>query len=131
MNFKNLMIIKALVCIFFGVLMLAIPGILFSIFGATLTDAGMFPAREYGSALIGMTCLCWIGRNATESTAIKAIIVALFVYDLVAFIMTTITVIYGVLNVLGWFIVFVYLFFALGFGYYLNKPIPEKANSLK
>lgn len=126
MNFKNLMIIKALVCFFFGILMLIVPGTLFSIFGATLTDAGMFPAREYGSALIGITCLCWIGRNANESLATKAIIVALFVYDLIAFIMTTITVIYGVLNALGWFVVFVYLFFTLGFGYYLNKPITNE-----
>jgi hypothetical protein len=123
MNFKTLMVIKALVCLFFGVLMLLIPGILFLIFGATLTDAGMFPAREYGSALMGIRCLCWIGRNTTDSVATKAIIVALFLYDLIAFIMTTITVIYGVLNALAWLVVIIYLFFTIGFGYYLKNPI--------
>ena len=56
-----------------------------------------------------------------ESDARKAIILALFVYDLIAFVMTTITVISGILNPLGWAIVLIYLFFTIGFGYFLVK----------
>lgn len=123
MSFKNLMIIKSLVSLSFGILMLAIPGILLSIFGTTLGDGGMFTAREYGAALLGNACLCWIARNSTDSTPTKAIIVALFIYDLIAFIMTTITMVYGILNPLGWMVVFIYLFFTIGFGYFLIRPI--------
>ena len=126
MNFKNLMIIKSLVSLGFGILMLAIPDILLSIFGANLNDGGMFTAREYGAALLGNACLCWIARNSIESTALKAIIVALFVYDLVGCVMTALTVIYGILNPLGWLIVFIYLFFTVGFGYFLIKPVSEQ-----
>jgi hypothetical protein len=122
MNFKNLMIIKALVCLIFGILLLTIPDTLISLFGATLGLGGMFTAREYGSSLFGNLFLCWFARNAQESDARRAIILALFVYDLIAFIMTTLTVIAGVLNLLGWVIVAVYLFFTLGFGYFLVKP---------
>ena len=122
MSFKNLMVIKALVCLAFGILMLAIPNHLLSIFGATLSDGGMFTAREYGAALFGNLFLCWFAKNAVESDARKAIIIALFVYDLIGFVVTTITVIAGVLNPLGWFVVFVYLFFTIGFGYFLAKP---------
>ncbi len=122
MSFKNLMVIKALVCLAFGILLLSIPAELISIFGATLGDGGMFTAREYGSALLGNLFLCWLAKSAGESEARKAIIVALFIYDLIAFIMSAITVISGVLNPLGWSIVFIYLFFALGFGYFLVKP---------
>jgi hypothetical protein len=122
MNFKNLMVIKALVCLAFGILLLAIPDRLLSIFGATLSDGGMFTAREYGASLFGNLFLCWFARNAVESDARRAIILALFVYDLIAFIMTAITVILRVLNPLGWSIVFIYLFFTLGFGYFLVKP---------
>ena len=124
MSFKNLMIIKAIVCLAFGILLLAIPDMLISIFGATLGGGGMFTAREYGSSLFGNLFLCWFARNAEESDARRAIILALFVYDLIAFIMTAITVISGILNLLGWLIAFVYLFFTLGFGYFLVKP-PE------
>jgi hypothetical protein len=122
MSFKNLMIIKALVCLAFGILLLAIPDTLLSIFGATLTAGGMFTAREYGSSLFGNLFLCWFARNAEESDARRAIILALFVYDLIAFVMTAITLISGVLNPLGWSIVVIYLFFTLGFGYFLVKP---------
>ena len=124
MSFKNLMVIKAIVCLAFGILLLAIPDMLISIFGATLGGGGMFTAREYGSSLFGNLFLCWFARNAEESDARRAIILALFVYDLIAFIMTAITVISGILNPLGWLIAFVYLFFTLGFGYFLVKP-PE------
>lgn len=122
MSFKNLMIIKALVCLMFGILMLAVPYQLLSILGATLSDGGMFTAREYGAALFGNLFLCWFAKNAGESDARKAIIIALFVYDLIGFVATTLTVIAGVLNPLGWFVVFVYLFFTIGFGYFLVKP---------
>jgi len=122
MSFKNLMVIKALVCLTFGILMLAVPYQLLSIFGATLSDGGMFTAREYGAALFGNLFLCWFAKNAGESDARRAIILALFVYDLIAFIMTALTVIAEVLNLLGWSIVFIYLFFAAGFGYFLVKP---------
>ncbi|MDP2366022.1 MAG: hypothetical protein Q8M94_19900, partial [Ignavibacteria bacterium] len=93
-----------------------------SVLGATLSDGGMFTAREYGAALFGNLLLCWFAKNAGESDARKAIIIALFIYDLIGFVVTTITVIAGVLNPLGWFVVFVYLFFTVGFGYFLVKP---------
>jgi hypothetical protein len=121
------MVIKALVCLVFGILLIAIPDILLSIFGATLSDGGIFTAREYASSLFGNLFLCWFAKNAVESDARRAIIIALFVYDLIAFIMTVITVISGVLNPLGWSIAFIYLFFTLGFGYFLiNPPIVKR-----
>lgn len=122
MSLKNLMIVKALVCLVFGILLLAIPDKLLSIFGTELTDGGMFSAREYGSALFGNLFLCWFARNAAESDARRAIILALFVYDLIAFVMTTLTVIAGVLNLFGWSIAVIYLFFTIGYGYFLVKP---------
>ena len=73
----------------------------------------MFTAREYGAALLGNTCLCWIARNAADSVSTKAIIVALFVYDFIGFVMIKIIVISGILNPLGWLVVFVYLYFTL------------------
>ena len=67
----------------------------------------MFTAREYGAALIGITCLTWIGRNAGESISTKAIIVALFVYDLIGFVVTIINVLAGIFS--GLFIFYYWL----------------------
>ena len=127
MKFKNLMVIKALVCLAFGILLLIIPDRLLSIFGATLSDGGIFTAREYGAALFGNLFLCWFAKNVAESDARRAIILALFVYDLIGFVVTVITIVSGVLNPLGWLIVFVYLFFTVGFGYFLVNPPVTKS----
>jgi hypothetical protein len=126
MNFKKLMVLKAVVCLVFGILLIAVPDSLLSIFGAVLGAAGMFTAREYGAALFGNLFLCWYARDAEESGARRAVILALFVYDLIGFIVTIFTVIAGVLNLLGLLIAFVYLFFTLGFGYFMVKvPVAE------
>jgi hypothetical protein len=114
------MIIKAIVCVVFGIAMLIFPVALFSIFGADLGTGGIFPAREYGSALIGIFLLTWFARKVVEPATKTAIILALFVYDLLGLVVTLIAIIGGVLNSLGWLVAVVYLFFTLGFGYFMT-----------
>ena len=116
MNFKNTMVIKAAVCLVFGVILISVPGALFSFLGATLSAGGTFAAREYAATLFGNLMLTWFARNATASDARHAIILALFVYDGIAFVVSLIAVLSGVLNPLGWFIVAIYLFFTWAFG---------------
>lgn len=124
MKFKTLMLFKAVVCIVFGFLLLVLPNQLLTIMGATLGAAGLFTAREYGAALVGNLMLTWYARDAEKSTARRAIILDLFIYDAIGFIVTLINVLNGTLNWLGWGIVVVYLFFTIGFGYFwfANKP---------
>lgn len=83
----------------------------------------VFAAREYGASLIGNLMLTWFARNAIESDARRAIILGLCVYDAIGFVITLISQITGVLGPLGWFAMAIYLFFAIGFGYFL---LPQK-----
>ena len=119
MTFKTLLIIKAVVCLCFGALLLILPGSLLDILGGSLGSAGKFTAREYGAALFGILMLTWFARNTADSTARHAILLQLFVYDAIGFVVTLLAVLSGVLNLLGWGIVVVYLFFTLGSGYLL------------
>ena len=57
MSFRMLLVIKAAVCLFFGIALLIAPGSLFGLLGASLDGAGLFPAREYGAAMIGILFL--------------------------------------------------------------------------
>jgi hypothetical protein len=123
MKLKTLMVIKAVVCLCLGVPFLLATAFAYSLFGAALTAGGIFAAREYGASLIGNMLLTWFGRNAVESEARRAIILALCVYDAIGFVITLIAQLSGVLGPLGWFAVVVYLFFAIAFGYFL---IPQK-----
>lgn len=116
MSYKNVMVIKAAVALGFGILLLAVPSVIYGLLGAALSPGGAFAAREYAAAMLGILMLTWFARNAAESPARKAIILALFVYDAIGVIITALAVLQGTLNALGWLIVIVYLFFALAFG---------------
>lgn len=127
MSFKTLMIIKAVVCLGFGPILLLFPGHLLNLLGLTFGIGAAFTAREYGAALIGNLLLTWFARNAETSPARWAITLNLCIYDAIAFVVTITFVLTGRLNALGWGIVVVYLFFAIGYGYFL---LPQK-NTVK
>ena len=123
MSLKALMIIKAIVCLVFGILLLLVPWLVLQILGSSFGPGAAITAREYGAALIGVMVLTWIARNAEDSIARKAIIADLFVYDCVALIAMLILQLSGAMNLLGWGVVFIYLFFTVTFGYFM---FPQK-----
>ena len=123
MKFKTLMIIKAIVCVSFGFLLLVFPGFLLKLMGAELGPGGLFAARLYGASQAGTLLLTWFSQDAEKSSARRAIILDLFIYDGIGLIITLFAVLSGVLNWLGWGIVAVYLFLAVGYGYFwFNDP---------
>lgn len=125
MGLKTLMIIKAVVCLVFGIILLFLPGWILELLGSSYGPGAAITAREYGAALIGVMLLTWLARNSEDSTARRAIITDLFVYDGVALIAMLILQFSGAMNALGWGVVFIYLFFTVTFGYYMfpkKKP---------
>jgi len=123
MKFKTLMIVKAVVCLGFGPILLFFPGPLLNLLGAAFCSGAAFTAREYGASLVGNLLLTWLARNAEESFVRRAICWNLFVYDAIALVATLVFLLSGLLNPLGWGIAAVYLFFTIGFGYFL---LPQK-----
>ncbi|MGA9118995.1 MAG: hypothetical protein WB699_06480 [Bacteroidota bacterium] len=124
MTFRTLLVIKAVVCLVFGLFLLLAPAMLLNLLGAELNDGGTFTAREYGAALVGTLLLTWFARNVKASDARAAILLDLLIYDLIGVVVTSSVVISGVLNMLGWSIVVVYLFFTVGSGYLLMREKP-------
>jgi hypothetical protein len=131
MTFRTLLIIKAAVCLVFGVLLLFAPAALIGLLGGELSGAGVFTAREYGAALVGTLLLTWFAKGVSASDAKRAILLDLLVYDAIGVVVTLQVVLSGVLNVLGWAIVAVYLFFAIGSGYVMSgQNRAEKGQAL-
>lgn len=118
MNFKTLMIIKAVVCLVFAFLFLFFPEALFGFLGATLGGVGLIPAREYGATLVGNMLVTWFAKDSDDSIARRAIIKGMVLYNAIGFLVITFYTLNGTLNWLGWGPVAVYLFFTLGFGYF-------------
>jgi hypothetical protein len=122
MKFKTMMIIKAVVCLGFGLGLLFFPDFIYGIFGAQLSDAGRFAAREYSAAMLGIMMITWLGRNAVESDLRKGVIIGLTLYDAIGVVISVIAVLAGVMSALGWLVVALYLFLTVGFGYFWIKP---------
>jgi hypothetical protein len=118
MSFSTLMIIKAVVCLGFGPTLLIAPGPLLTLLGVEFGPGAAFMGREYGAALVGNLLLTWFARKADPSTARRAIVLDLFVYDAIGLVVSLLVTLSGGMNWLGWGIVGVYLFFTIGFGYY-------------
>ena len=126
MTFRTLLIIKAAVCLVFGLFLLLAPVMLLNLLGTALNDGGTFTAREYGAALIGTLLLTWFAKDVRAADARGAILLDLLIYDLIGVVVTSLVVFSSVLNALAWAIVVVYLFFTVGSGYLLLKEIPFK-----
>jgi hypothetical protein len=129
MTFRTLLVIKAVVCLVFGVFLLAAPGSLFGILGGTLNPGGRFTAREYGAAMIGTLLLTWLAKDVQARDARRAILLDLLVYDAIGVVITVAAVLSGVLGMLGWGVVVVYLFFAIASGYVLRARGPSAASA--
>ena len=123
MTFKNLLVVKAAVCLVFGVQLLLVPSFLLGLLGAPVNDGSLIMGREYGAALIGIMVLTWMTREMGDSSARRPILLFLLVYDGIGFVVTTMAVVAGTFNLLGLGIAIVYLFFTVGSAYVLRKEV--------
>jgi hypothetical protein len=118
MKLGNLLMAGAVVTLIFGLSLVFIPVALFSLYGITVTDAGIVLARLFGAAFLGFTVLNWSARNAADSEVLRGIVLANLLMDAVGFVVTLLGQLAGLANALGWSFVALYLLFGLGFAYF-------------
>ncbi|HUV91732.1 MAG TPA: hypothetical protein VMV80_01470 [Anaerolineales bacterium] len=118
MKLKSLFVFNAITAIIFGVGSVLAPQMIVSLFGATLNPAGMLMMRYGGAWLIGIGLLAWFVRNAVDSEARRAIVLAFLICYSIAFIVALISQLAAVLNAFGWGTVALNLLLALGYGYF-------------
>jgi uncharacterized membrane protein len=123
MKFSTFMVIYALVSAVFGLGFVLMPGQILPIYGVEPDAALRLIGQFFGAALLSLAILAWLVKNLSDSEARRAIVLALFVGETIGFIMALIGQLNGILNVLGWSVVVVYLVFALGLAYFqFSKP---------
>ena len=119
MKLSTLMIINAVVAAAFGVAFVLVPSQVVSLYG--IEDASeilIYVGRLLGAALIGFAVLTLSARNASDSDARRAIVLALLISDGIGFIVALMGQLAEVVNSLGWSTVAIYLLLALGWGYF-------------
>ena len=123
MKLGNLFAVNAVIAGLFGLSFVFAPARVLAQYGLTV-DAGFgLVAQLFGAALIGYAILTWQVRKTTDSDSRRAIVLALFISDGVAFVLALMAQLKGVVNSLGWSTVAIYLLLALGFAYFhFAKP---------
>jgi uncharacterized membrane protein YczE len=88
------------------------------VYGVNADVNTQFLGRYFGAALIGIAFLAWLARNAPASGARQAVLISLFVSNLLGFVVSVYDKFAGFANQFVWLNVGIYLFLAIGFGYY-------------
>ena len=127
MKLKTLFVITAVISIVFGVGFYLLPAQVVSTFGVTASEAHQHMTRNFGSALVAIGAMSWAAREATDSKARRAIILALFTYFTLGSISILLFQLTGIPNINGWGTFAFHVPLALAFGYYLfTKPVPRE-----
>ena len=121
MKLRTLMVIKSIITVVFGIGFVVVPVRVMSYYGVTLDPAGAYMTRLFGAAFIVIGLLLWYGRKDAGSPALKAIVLGVFIGDIVGFVLALQAQLLGIVNALGWLTVAIYFFLVLGFGYFLFK----------
>ncbi|MDH3291304.1 MAG: hypothetical protein OEO20_10570 [Gemmatimonadota bacterium] len=129
MQLSALMIVNAIVAVVFGLGFVLAPGQVTSFYSPEVGATLEYVAQLFGAALLGFAVLTWVARNAPDSEARRAILLALFVGDGVGFVIALIAQLGGIVNALGWSTVAIYLVLAIGFGYFRFAAKQEPAQT--
>ena len=123
MKLENLFAVNAVIAGLFGLGFIFAPAKVLAQYGLNIDTGFSLVAQLFGAALLGYAILTWSVRNAGDSDARQAIVFALFVSDAVAFVLSLMAQLKGVVTSLGWSTVAIYLLLAIGFAYFLfAKP---------
>lgn len=123
MKLRNLFAVNAVIAGLFGLAFIFAPAQLLAQYGLTVDAGFALVAQLFGAALIGYSIITWLARASGDSEARRAIVLALFISDGVAFVLALMAQLRGLVNPLGWSTVAIYLLLALGFAYFqFSKP---------
>jgi len=130
MKLSALMVVNAIIAVVFGLGFILAPSQVASFYSPEVgaPEVGSVlrvVAQLFGAALVAFAVLTWVARNARDSEARRAILLALFIGDAVGFVIALIAQFGGAVNALGWLTVAIYLLLAIGFGYFVFMAQPE------
>lgn len=119
MELSLFLLIAGILGLGFGIGLVLMPAGLLALYGMTVdTTAGQYVARLFGATLLDLGVLSVMARNAPDSPARQALIMAGVVGSLVALVITLVGQLTSVTNALGWSTVVIYLFLTAGFAYF-------------
>jgi|WetSurMetagenome_2_1015567.scaffolds.fasta_scaffold17841_6 hypothetical protein len=125
--FLTYLVVEAL----FGLGFLFLPALLMGPMGVTLDETSINLARMFGSLIISIPFLLYFAHKSTNLEFKKGVIYCALVYLAASTIVLLIAQLKGMMNSLGWSIVFLHFAFFIWFGYHAialgKSPSPQRS----
>ena len=121
MKLKTLFLANAVIILPSGLSFLIAPAYFMSFSGITLSSGGEYLVQLLGIAYIAISILCWMVKDAENSTALRAIVATSFFHSAVGSVVAVYAQVTGIVNSSGWVTVVLYVGLAVGYGYFLFK----------
>ena len=124
MKLKTLLVVNAVIAVFFGIAYELAPASIVSFFGDITPNPGeVLLARLFGALLIGIGLLLWFLRNVRDSETQRALILSMLVCHGIGVVVTIHATVTAVMPPIGWASVAVFGLLTLGYAYFeLVKP---------
>ena len=118
---KHAFTINTIVAFVFGIGLLLVPATIGAIYGIENSASSDLMARYFGLTLIGIGLLTWLFRSITDMAAVKAVILALLISDVLGIIVSLYAVLSGTMNQIGWSAVIIYVLLVIDYAYFYFK----------
>lgn len=125
MKLNALFVITGILGLFFGLLLVLLPGPFYAFYGGELTNAGKNAAQLQGAAYLGYALLLFMASKVKELKARKAIILGMLVHAIIGFVVSLRWQLIGEGNDWGWSTVAIFALLALGYAYFSMKKETE------
>ena len=119
MTIKTFFTILAVLSFLFGVGFVLAPDQVLANYGIEHSAALALLGRLFGGALLTLGVILWLARDFRDEAAVRTVLIGGLVADVVNLVVATMGTLAGTTNALGWSTVLIYLFGAVGSGYFL------------
>jgi hypothetical protein len=119
MSMKTYFAIFAVLSILFGIGFVLAPSQVLINYGIESSPAVALMSRLFGGTLLAMAVILWSARDFHDQAAVRVVLIASVISDVVNLIVALLATTSGTINALGWTTVLIYLCGALGAGYFL------------
>jgi uncharacterized membrane protein len=128
MTIRMFFTILAVLSFLFGVGFVLAPDQVLANYGIEHSPALALVGRLFGGALLALGVILWLSRDFRDEAAVRAVLVAVVIGDVVNLVVATMGTLAGTANALGWSTVLIYLFAAVGSGYFLMAQTRRPAH---
>jgi hypothetical protein len=115
---RLIFVVDAWIAAAFGIVLVASPQVLFTLYGMETDVGGEFLARLLGAFVLGQAPLLWWTRDHVATPAGIAITRAHAIIDTISTVLCAAACLRGIMNPVGWVVVGLFVVFGAGRIYY-------------